>query len=42
LILPFLLRRGWGFEASMAVGIVATIAAYGIGIWTAQTFGQVS
>jgi cobalamin synthase len=42
LILPFLLRRGWGFEASMAVGIVATIAAYGIGMWAAQTFGQAS
>ena len=41
-VLPFLLRRGWGFEAAMAVGIVATIIAYGLGIWAAQTFGQVS
>ena len=42
LILPFLLRRGWGFETSMALGIVATIVAYGAGIWAAQAFGQVS
>ena len=41
-VLPFLLRRGWGFEAAMAVGIVATIIAYGLGIWAAQTIGQVS
>ena len=41
-ILPFLLRRGWEFEASMAVGIVATILAYGIGIWAAQAVGHVS
>ena len=40
-VLPFLLRRGWGFEAAMAVGIVATIIAYGLGIWAAQTIGQV-
>ena len=41
-ILPFLLRRGWGFEASMAVGIIATILAYGIGVWAAQAVGQVA
>ena len=41
-ILPYLLRRGWGFEAAMVVGIVATIIAYGLGIWAAQTIGQVS
>ena len=41
-VLPFLLRRGWGFEAAMAVGIVATIIAYGLGVWAAQTIGQVS
>ena len=41
-ILPFLLRRGWGFEASIAVGIIATILAYGIGVWAAQAVGQVS
>ena len=40
-VLPFLLRRGWGFEAAMAVGIVATIIAYGLGVWAAQSFGQV-
>ena len=41
-ILPYLLRRGWGFEAAMTAGIVATIIAYGIGVWAAQTIGQVS
>jgi hypothetical protein len=41
-ILPFLLRRGWGFESSMALGIIATILAYGIGVWAAQAVGQVS
>ena len=41
MILPYLLRRGWGFEVAMAVGIVATIIAYGLSIWVAQTFGQV-
>ena len=42
IILPYLLRRGWGCEAAMAVGIVATIIAYGLGIWAAQSFGQIS
>ena len=42
LILPFLLRRGWGFEVSMALGIVATIVAYGAGMWAAHALGQVS
>ena len=41
-VLPYLLRRGWGFEAAMAVGIVTTIIAYGLGVWAAQSFGQVS
>ena len=41
-VLPFLLRRGWGFEAAMAVGIVATIVAYGLGVWAAQSFGNVT
>ena len=41
-MLPLLLRRGWGFEAAMAAGIVATIIAYGLGIWAAQSFSHVS
>ena len=41
-VLPFLLRRGWGFEAAMAVGIVATIIAYGLGVWAANSFIQTS
>jgi len=38
IILPFLLRRDWSFEAAMAVGIIATIIAYTIGIYTATQF----
>ncbi len=41
-ILPQMLRRGYTFEVSMAVGILATIAAYGIGIWAAQSFGDIN
>ena len=40
IILPYLLRRGWGFEAAMAAGIVATIIAYGLGVWAAQSMIQ--
>jgi len=41
-VLPYLLRRGWGFEAAMAVGIVSTIIAYGLGVWAAQSLGQMA
>ena len=36
IILPFLLRRNWSFEAAMAVGITITIIAYAIGVYTAS------
>ena len=42
IILPAMLRRGYGFEISMATGIVVTILAYGIGIWAAQSIGNLS
>ena len=42
LVLPYLLRRGWEFEAAMAVGIVATILAYAIGIYAASSYGGVT
>ena len=42
LVLPYLLRKGWEFEAAMAVGIVATILAYGIGIYAASSYGGVA
>ena len=42
LVLPYLLRKGWEFEAAMAVGILATIMAYGIGIYAAQSYGNIS
>ena len=41
-VLPSMLRRGYGFEIAMAAGILATIAAYAIGIWAAQSYGHVS
>ena len=41
-ILPQMLRRGYGFEIAMAVGILGTIVAYGVGIWVAQSFGNIS
>jgi type IV secretory pathway TrbD component len=37
-----MLRRGYEFEVAMAVGILGTIVAYGIGIWAAQSFGDIS
>ena len=42
MVLPYLLRRAWGFEAAMAAGIVATIIAYGLGVWAAQSLGQMA
>ena len=42
LITPWMLRRDYGFEVSMGAGIACTILLYGIGIWAAQSIGQVS
>ena len=36
-VLPVLLRRGWGFEGALLAGILATIAAYAVGVWSAQS-----
>ncbi|MBK00039.1 MAG: hypothetical protein CMB48_03555 [Euryarchaeota archaeon] len=41
IILPYLLRRDWSFEAAMAVGIIATIVAYAIGVYVANQFNSV-
>ena len=38
IILPFLLRRNWSFEAAMAVGIIATMIAYAIGVYVATQY----
>ena len=38
IILPYLLRRDWSFEAAMAAGIIATIIAYIIGVYFATQF----
>ena len=40
IILPYLLRRDWSFEAAMAVGIIATIIAYAIGVYVANQFNS--
>ena len=38
IILPYLLRRGWSFEVSMILGIIATIITYTIGIYVSTQF----
>mgnify|MGYP001334464763 FL=1 len=38
IILPYLLRRDWSFEAAMAVGIFATMIAYAIGVYVATQY----
>ena len=40
--LPIMLRKNIGFEVAMASSIIFTLIAYGIGIWAAQTIGNVS
>ncbi len=42
IILPYLLRRDWSFEAALAVGIFVTIIAYGLGLYAAQQYGGLS
>ena len=42
MILPYLLRRDWSFEAALALGIFATIIAYVIGAYAAQQYGGLS
>ena len=39
IVLPIMIRRGWGFEVSLVAGIIATIAAYALGVWSAQMVG---
>jgi len=31
------LRRGWGFEVALLAGVLATITAYAVGVWSAQS-----
>lgn len=38
IILPYLLRRGWSFEAAMVIGIICTILAYTISIYIATQY----
>ena len=41
IMLPYLLRRDWSFEAAMAVGIISTLIAYAIGIYVATQYNAV-
>ena len=36
-VLPMMIRRGWSFEVSLLVGVLATMAAYALGVWSAQS-----
>ena len=38
ILLPYLLRRGWEFEYAMAIGITATLIAYGIGVYATTLY----
>ena len=42
MILPYLLRRDWSFEAAMAIGILATIVAYLLSAYLAVNYGDAS
>lgn len=37
IVLPIMIRRGWGFELALLAGVLATIAAYAVGVWSAQS-----
>lgn len=41
IILPFLLRRDWSFEAAISIGIIATILAYILGTYLAISQGEI-
>ena len=42
IILPYLLRRDWSFEAAMSVSILATVFVYLIGAYLAVNHGNVT
>ena len=42
IIMPYLLRRDWSFEAAMGIGIAATIIAYLLGLYAVSKFGSLS
>ena len=39
IVLPIMIRRGWAFEVSLVAGVIATITAYALGVWSAQMVG---
>jgi len=38
IITPYLLRKDWSFEAAMGVGVLATVIAYLIGVYFANSY----
>ena len=42
IVTPWMLRRDYGFEISVGAAILCTVILYGIGVWAAQSIGQVS
>lgn len=40
LVIPWLLRSGWGFAATMALAIVMTLALYALMFWAAPRVGM--
>ena len=42
IILPYLLRRDWSFEAAMSISILATVFVYVIGAYLAVKHGNVT
>ena len=41
MILPYLLRRDWSFEAAISVGIIATVIAYILGAYLAVSYSEI-
>ncbi|WP_081562440.1 DUF3147 family protein [Parasaccharibacter apium] len=41
LLIPALLRRGWPFWSSLAVGCVLTVLLYLVVVWCARRYGMV-
>ena len=40
IVTPYLLRKDWSFEAAMGVGVLATVIAYLIGVYFANSYAS--
>ena len=38
IVTPYLLRKDWSFEAAIGVGVLATVIAYLIGVYFANSY----